>query len=106
MRDAAPSDPLDGPVFPSDAVIRTAVHAAAATDKPIRVMDDGRLLGVVDRAHILETIAGSEAPEGTATGAETVLRPSKAVRVEPVNEPSQETAEFLVENLHEGRADS
>jgi glycine betaine/proline transport system ATP-binding protein len=41
-------------------VIRTAVHAAAATDKPIRVVADGRLLGVVDRVQILEAIAGPE----------------------------------------------
>ncbi len=49
---------MDGPEFPPDTVIRTAVHAAAATDKPIRVVDDGRLLGVVDRAQILDAIAG------------------------------------------------
>jgi glycine betaine/proline transport system ATP-binding protein len=105
MRDARPDDALDGPMFPSDAVIRTAVHAAAATDKPIRVIDDGRLVGVVDRSQILETIAGSEGPDGAAAGTETVPRPAPAVRVEPVNEPSQETAEFLVENLNDGRAD-
>jgi glycine betaine/proline transport system ATP-binding protein len=58
MRPATPDDPVDGPVFRSDAVIRTALHAAAATEKPIRVVDDGQLLGVVDRASILESIAG------------------------------------------------
>jgi glycine betaine/proline transport system ATP-binding protein len=58
MRDATPADPTDGPVFPPDAIIRTAIHAAAATDKPIRVVANGQLLGVVDRAHILETVAG------------------------------------------------
>jgi glycine betaine/proline transport system ATP-binding protein len=60
MRPATPEDRLDGPVFPSTAVIRDALHAAAGTDKPIRVVDDGRLIGVVDRAQILETIAGRE----------------------------------------------
>ena len=35
------------------AVIRTALHAAAETEKPIRVVDDGQLVGVVDRAQIL-----------------------------------------------------
>jgi glycine betaine/proline transport system ATP-binding protein len=60
MRPATPEDRLDGPVFPSSAVIRDALHAAAGTDKPIRVVDDGRLIGVVDRAQILETIAGRE----------------------------------------------
>ena len=57
--DATADDPIDGPVFPPDAVIRTALHAAAATEKPIRVVDGGALVGVVDRAQILESIAGA-----------------------------------------------
>ena len=59
MRAPQPDDPADGPEFPASAVVRDCLHAAAGTDKPIRVVDDGRLLGVVDRAQILETIAGS-----------------------------------------------
>jgi glycine betaine/proline transport system ATP-binding protein len=62
MRDPTPDDALDGPAFRSDTVIRTAVHAVAASEKPIRVVDDGKLVGVVDRAHVLEAIAGGEAP--------------------------------------------
>ena len=59
MRDPLPDDELDGPAFPPDTVIRTAVHAAAETDRPIRVVDShGTLLGVVDRAQILGVIAG------------------------------------------------
>ena len=58
MRPANANDPVDGPVFPVDTIIRTVIHAAAATDKPIRVVEDGQLVGVVDRAHILETVAG------------------------------------------------
>ena len=61
MRPVTAEDPVDGPVFSPDAVIRSALHAAAATAKPIRVVDDGQLLGVVDRAAILETIAGVDA---------------------------------------------
>jgi glycine betaine/proline transport system ATP-binding protein len=60
MREPREDDPLDGPEFPPTAVIRTAVHAATSTDKPIRVVDGGRLLGVVDRADILTAIAGAE----------------------------------------------
>ncbi len=51
------------PSFPADTVIRTAVHVAAATDKPIRVIEDGRLVGVVDRAQILGAIAGAAAED-------------------------------------------
>ncbi|MEO5704083.1 MAG: betaine/proline/choline family ABC transporter ATP-binding protein [Candidatus Limnocylindrales bacterium] len=61
MRDATPDDPRDGPVFPATAVIRDCLHAAAASEKPICVVDEGRLLGVVDRVQILETIAGTSA---------------------------------------------
>ena len=62
MRAPGASDPTDGPAFPSSAVIRSVVHAAAASDKPIRVVDDGQLVGVVDRRQILESIAGAEEP--------------------------------------------
>ena len=58
MRAPTADDELDGPTFPADTLIRSAVHVAAATDKPIRVMDGERLLGVVDRAQILTAIAG------------------------------------------------
>jgi glycine betaine/proline transport system ATP-binding protein len=61
MRPVDPGDPLDGPEFPAATVIRDALHVAAATDKPIRVVDSGKLLGVVDRAAILESIAGADA---------------------------------------------
>ena len=50
MRDPRPDDDLGGAEFPPTAVIRTAVHAATASERPIRVVDGGRLLGVVDRA--------------------------------------------------------
>jgi glycine betaine/proline transport system ATP-binding protein len=68
MRPATPDDPVDGPVFPPEAVIRSAVHAAVSTDKPLRVVSDGTLLGVVDRAHILAAIAGND-PEPVASAA-------------------------------------
>ncbi|HEY7132485.1 MAG TPA: betaine/proline/choline family ABC transporter ATP-binding protein [Candidatus Limnocylindrales bacterium] len=67
MRDPRPDDATDGPVFAPDSIIRTALHAAAATDKPIRVVADGDLLGVVDRASILESIAGVETSGTDAT---------------------------------------
>jgi glycine betaine/proline transport system ATP-binding protein len=57
MRPVSPADPSDGPEFPATAVIRTCLETAASTDKPIRVVEDGRLLGVVDRARILGAVA-------------------------------------------------
>jgi hypothetical protein len=74
---------------------------AAATDKPIRVIDAGELAGLVDRAQILEAVAGQEDPSrlGPAGAADSVPRRSPPDRVESVNEPTEETAEFLVDDL-------
>ncbi len=62
LRPAAPGDELDGPEFPSTTIIRDAVNVAAQTEKPIRVVDNGRLVGVVDRRQILGAITGPEGP--------------------------------------------
>jgi glycine betaine/proline transport system ATP-binding protein len=64
-RQPTPDDDLTGPEFPSHAIIRTVVHAASATDRPIRVVDDGRLVGIVDRVQILNAIAGPEGEDTT-----------------------------------------
>ena len=53
-------------------MIRDCLHAAASTDKPICVVDDGRLLGVVDRAQILEAVAGS--PHDAMSAAAAVVQ--------------------------------
>ena len=60
MREVRHDDGLDGPEFPSTTVIRSAVHAAASTDHPIKIVDDGKLVGMVDRGLILAAIAGTE----------------------------------------------
>jgi glycine betaine/proline transport system ATP-binding protein len=60
MRQPTPADPLDGPTFSSDTIIRSALHVAAASDKPIRVVDGQQLVGVVDRRQILIAVAGGE----------------------------------------------
>lgn len=67
MRPRGPDDPVDGPEFPSTTVIRFAVRAAASTEKPIRVIDNGQLMGLVDRAHILETVGGSDETPGASS---------------------------------------
>ena len=69
MRPVQPGDSMDGPEFPAATVIRDALHVAAATDKPIRVMDGGNVVGVVDRAQILEAVAGPEQGRPVAASA-------------------------------------
>jgi glycine betaine/proline transport system ATP-binding protein len=63
MRAPKPDDRLDGPVFPADTVIRSVIHSAVDSDRPIRVMEGDRLVGVVDRVQILASIAGGEETE-------------------------------------------
>jgi glycine betaine/proline transport system ATP-binding protein len=97
MRPRTEDDALDGPTFPPDTLIRNAVHVAAATDKPIRVVDGKQLLGIVDRVQILEAIAGRESDEdepAAVAGDGSGGRPSR-LRVEPVQEPTDGTAELL-----------
>ena len=60
MREVRPGDPLDGPVYPSTTVIREAVRDVACSDSPIRIVDDGKLVGMVDRSMVLAAIAGTE----------------------------------------------
>ena len=57
-RPARDDDALDGPEFAPTTIIRSAVHAAVSTESPIRVVENGRLVGLVDRADILTAIAG------------------------------------------------
>jgi glycine betaine/proline transport system ATP-binding protein len=72
MREPTAADRLDGPAFPATTVIRDALHAAASTEHPIRVVEGERLVGIVDRALILETIAGRADERGLPGGIELV----------------------------------
>jgi glycine betaine/proline transport system ATP-binding protein len=48
----------DGPQLPVDTTIRDAVPVLAQTEKPIAAVEDGRVVGVVDRSAVLLAIAG------------------------------------------------
>ncbi len=102
MRPATPDDPVDGPVFPPTAVIRTVIHAAAATEKPIRVVDDGKLVGVVDRAQILEAIGGVD-PGASASDADPAGAPyrERRERVNPIETPTESTTAYLAREAAE-----
>jgi glycine betaine/proline transport system ATP-binding protein len=56
MRERRADDSLDGPEMAPDTVIRDAVDPVLAADKPIRVVSDGTLVGVVGRSEILAVI--------------------------------------------------
>jgi glycine betaine/proline transport system ATP-binding protein len=41
-------------------VVREATRAVLAADKPVKVVEDGRLLGIVGDEEILAVVAGQE----------------------------------------------
>jgi glycine betaine/proline transport system ATP-binding protein len=60
MRPADPGDDADGPALPVDTTVKDAVPVIAATEKPIRAVEDGKVVGIVDRVTVLKAIAGEE----------------------------------------------
>jgi len=68
MRDPRPGDSMEGPVMTSDTIVRQAARAALASDHPLRVVDDGRLVGIVDDDAILRVVVAEESePTGAGT---------------------------------------
>ncbi|MER3409548.1 MAG: glycine/betaine ABC transporter ATP-binding protein [Thermoleophilia bacterium] len=57
MRPARPDDPLDGPRLDVSTRLREAVPALAESERPLLVVEQGRVVGVVDREAVLRTIA-------------------------------------------------
>jgi glycine betaine/proline transport system ATP-binding protein len=58
MRDPRPDDQLDGPELGPDVVVREATRAVLAAEKPVKVVANGELLGMVGDEEILAVIAG------------------------------------------------
>ncbi|MFF1839359.1 glycine betaine/L-proline ABC transporter ATP-binding protein [Streptomyces sp. NPDC058231] len=60
MRPATAGESEDGPALRPGATVSEAIEAVARTGAPAaRVMDNGRLLGVVDHAGLLDVVAGT-----------------------------------------------
>lgn len=62
MRPPRPDDRLDGAELGPDVVIREATRAVLAADRPVKVVRDGVLLGIVGHDEILAVVAGAEPP--------------------------------------------
>jgi glycine betaine/proline transport system ATP-binding protein len=59
MREPAPGE-FDGPRLPVGTTVRRAVPMIAGSDRPICAVEDGTVVGVVDRTAVLDAIAGEE----------------------------------------------
>jgi glycine betaine/proline transport system ATP-binding protein len=57
MREPGPADPTDGPKLDVTTTMRNAVPVLAASEKPVCCMDDGQIVGIVDRNAVLTAIA-------------------------------------------------
>jgi glycine betaine/proline transport system ATP-binding protein len=66
MRDPAPGEENAGPELPVGTKVKDAVPVVAATDGPVRAMEDGRVVGIVDREAVLRAMAGGDDPAGDA----------------------------------------
>jgi glycine betaine/proline transport system ATP-binding protein len=60
MRDPEPSDPTDGPKLDVRTTMRKALPALAECERPVCCMEDGRIVGIVDRDTVLKAIAEEE----------------------------------------------
>ncbi|MDQ0681502.1 glycine betaine/proline transport system ATP-binding protein [Streptomyces achromogenes] len=60
MRPPADGDPLDGPELGPDVAVREATRAVLAADRPVKVVENGTLLGIVGDEEILAVVAGQE----------------------------------------------
>ena len=59
MRPAAPGEE-DGPMLDVRTTVKNAIHVIAANERPVCAVEDGRIVGVVDRDAVLQAIAGEE----------------------------------------------
>lgn len=57
-RPPQPGDDIDGPELPANTIIRDAVHLILQSNKPVRVSDNGKALGVVSSEDVLRLISG------------------------------------------------
>ncbi len=58
MRDPAPGELTDGPKLDVATTVRRAVPVLAASEKPVCCVDNGSIVGIVDRDAVLTAIAG------------------------------------------------
>ncbi|MFF3934931.1 quaternary amine ABC transporter ATP-binding protein [Streptomyces phaeofaciens] len=60
MRAPEDGDALDGPELGPDVVVREATRVVLAAEKPVKVVENGTLLGIVGDEEILAVVAGRE----------------------------------------------
>jgi glycine betaine/proline transport system ATP-binding protein len=64
MRDARAGEDEGGPQLDVSTVVRDAVPVVAKTDRPVRAMENGRVVGIVDREAILGAMSDGREDQG------------------------------------------
>ena len=64
MRAPRTGDNLEGPEMDVDTVVQGAARAVLDAEHPVRVMEDGELVGIVDDEAILRVVVAEETPLG------------------------------------------
>jgi glycine betaine/proline transport system ATP-binding protein len=59
MRQPRPDEPLDGPELGPDVVVIDAARPVLDAGRPVKVVEDGRLVGVVTGDEIFAALAGA-----------------------------------------------
>jgi glycine betaine/proline transport system ATP-binding protein len=65
MRDPQPGEADQGPELPVETTMQNAVPLVASTDQPVRAVQDGKVVGIVDREAILRAIADEPDTSGS-----------------------------------------
>jgi glycine betaine/proline transport system ATP-binding protein len=60
MRPVEPDEQPDGPQLDVRTTVKNAVPVIAASERPVCAIDDGRVVGIVDRDTVLRALAGEE----------------------------------------------
>ena len=60
MRPKRDGDSLEGPEMGPKTIVREAAQAALASNHPVRVVENGELLGIVDDDAILRVVVAEE----------------------------------------------
>ena len=69
MRDPKPGEADGGPELPVTTTLKEALPLVASTEEPVRVVKDGRVVGVVDRVSILRAMSEDPDSSGGSRGA-------------------------------------
>jgi glycine betaine/proline transport system ATP-binding protein len=60
MRQPKPGEAEGAPALPADTIVREAARSVLAADGPVRVVEDDRVVGIVDDEDILRVVVAEE----------------------------------------------